>query len=141
MAMSTALTQLQDQIEIIRREAYQDGYDAAMQAVLAFVKRPGPTNAKLTVETSSAKASAKKTGPAAPVRHKELRGHNAVLVSDALKSLPNHTGRGADIRKAVKGKNLAFTSIRHALEQLQARGEVSLADDGKTWSYSAAHAG
>jgi hypothetical protein len=140
--MSSALTQLQDQIETIRREAYQTGYDAAMQAVLAFAtQQPGSTRAKPPAKARSAKVTAKKTIPGAPVRRRQSRGNNAALVSEALKSLPNHSGRGADIRKAVKGKNLAFTSIRHALVQLQARGEASLADDGKTWSYIPAHAG
>jgi len=37
----TALTQLQDQIEAIRREAYAEGYAAAMQAIRDFAGRPG----------------------------------------------------------------------------------------------------
>jgi hypothetical protein len=43
------------------------------------------------------------------------------------------------IRKALaaRGISMAYTSIRHALGQLQARGEASVADDGKTWSYTA----
>jgi hypothetical protein len=36
----TALTQLQDQIEAIRREAYAAGYAAAMQALREFAARP-----------------------------------------------------------------------------------------------------
>ena len=36
----TALTQLQDQLEAIRREAYDAGYAAAMQAIRDLVARP-----------------------------------------------------------------------------------------------------
>ena len=36
----TAMTQLQDQIEAIRREAYAAGYAAAMQAIRDFAARP-----------------------------------------------------------------------------------------------------
>jgi hypothetical protein len=36
----TALTQLQDQIEAIRREAFEAGYAAAMQAIRDFAVRP-----------------------------------------------------------------------------------------------------
>jgi hypothetical protein len=33
------------------------------------------------------------------------------------------------------GVSLAFTSIRHALDQLAERHEVAASDDGKTWRY------
>jgi hypothetical protein len=54
-------------------------------------------------------------------------------------ALPNRTGPAAAIKKALaaKGHDLAYTSIRHGLGQLQARGEVSVAADGRTWSYTA----
>jgi hypothetical protein len=54
-----------------------------------------------------------------------------------MTTLPNHSGPAAAIRKALaeKGINMPFTSIRHALGQLQARGEVSVS--GKTWTYTA----
>jgi hypothetical protein len=33
---------------------------------------------------------------------------------------------------------MAFTSIRHALGQLEARGEVERSADGKSWRYTGA---
>jgi hypothetical protein len=57
-----------------------------------------------------------------------------------LAGLPEHTGPAAAIRKALadNGITMAYTSIRHALGQLQARGAASVADDGKTWTYNPA---
>ena len=54
-------------------------------------------------------------------------------------ALPDRSGPAAAIKKVLseKGHDLAYTSIRHALGQLQARGEVSVAADGRTWSYTA----
>jgi hypothetical protein len=69
------------------------------------------------------------------------RGENGPLIEAALKSLPNHTGRAGDIRKAIKEQHeteLAFTSIRNALGQLQKDSRVTLDKDGKTWSLAAA---
>jgi hypothetical protein len=56
-----------------------------------------------------------------------------------MMALPDHSGPAAAIKKvlAEKGHDLAYTSIRHGLGQLQARGEVSVAADGRTWSYTA----
>jgi hypothetical protein len=56
-----------------------------------------------------------------------------------MMTLPDRTGPAAAIKKALaeKGHDLAYTSIRHGLGQLQARGEVSVAEDGRTWSYTA----
>ena len=156
---NNAVTQLQGQIESIRQEAYNDGYSAAMQAVLNFAKQPTvePQTRPATSRKSPAKASARRkmaTAPAAPQtaspkaetvsrapRQMGRRGENAPLIEEALKSLPNHTGRAGDIRKAIKEQHeteLAFTSIRNALGQLQKDSRVTLAEDGKTWSLAAA---
>jgi hypothetical protein len=53
--------------------------------------------------------------------------------------LPDHAGPAAAIKKALaeKGRDLPYTSIRHGLGQLQARREVSVAEDGRTWRYTA----
>ena len=156
---NNAVTQLQGQIESIRQEAYNDGYSAAMQAVLNFAKQPtvepqtrpatsrkspakAPSGRKVTPapaapQTASPKAE---TGSRAP-RQMGRRGENAPLIEEALKALPNHTGRAGDIRKAIKEQHeteLAFTSIRNALGQLQKDSRVTLAEDGKTWSLAAA---
>lgn len=156
---NNAVTQLQDQIESIRREAYNDGYSAAMQAVLSFAKQPTaePQTRAATSRKPPAKAPARRkvaTAPAAPQttspkaetvspapRQMGRRGENAPLIEEALRSLPNHTGRAGDIRKAIKEQHeteLSFTSIRNALDQLQKNSGVRLAEDGKTWSLATA---
>ena len=38
----TAMSQLEDQVELIRREAFAAGYAAAMQAVHGIASRPAP---------------------------------------------------------------------------------------------------
>jgi hypothetical protein len=154
---NSAVTQLQDQIEAIREAAYNEGYSAAMRAVLNFARQPAakPQTRSATTGKSSAKATASRkvtvapaaaqtsspkgeTASQAPTRMGR-RGENAPLIEAALKSLPNHTGRAGDIRTAIKKQHkteLAFTSIRNALGQLQKDSKVTLADDGKTWSLS-----
>ena len=156
---NSAVTQLQDQIETIRRDAYNEGYSAAMRAVLNFAKQPTaqPQTRSATTRKSPAKAPVRRkvaSAPAAPQaaspkaaaasrapRQMGRRGENAPLIEAALKSLPNQTGRAGDIRKAIKEQHeteLAFTSIRNALGQLQKDSRVTLAEDGKTWSLAAA---
>jgi hypothetical protein len=146
----TALNQLQDQIEAIRREAYEAGYAAAMQAVREFAGRPGGTAAPAkTPRPRAAKAAPPVTKPAprgrraaaarpAAASRRPQRGTNARLIAEVLKAMPSGTARPAEIRKALqsdKGVAMAFTSIRHALGQLATRNEVASDDDGKTWRY------
>ncbi|HWB48871.1 MAG TPA: hypothetical protein VG651_07150 [Stellaceae bacterium] len=147
---NTALTQLQDQIEAVRREAYEAGYAAAMQAVREFAGHPAGTAAPATAASGRTRPSAQpapaaKPGPrrrgaakAASSGTRPQRGTNARLIIEVLKAMPSGTARPADIRKALesdKGVSMAFTSIRHALGQLAARNEVAALDDGKTWRY------
>ena len=148
----TALTQLQDQIEAIRREAYQAGYAAAMQAIRDFAARP---SGMAIAKTANRPALRTNAAPAKPVGRRARsakaapaprrtgggrpqRGTNARLIVDVLKGLPSSTGRPADIRKALqsgKGVVMAFTSIRHALGQLEARRVVEQIADSKSWRH------
>lgn len=141
----TALTQLQEQIEAIRREAYDAGYAAAMQAIRDFAGRPATAPASLSRARTRTASPVEKTGRgrrAAPKpasrRQRPQRGANARLIVEVLKGMPSGTARPAEIRKALqqdKGVAMAFTSIRHALGQLAGRNEVAASDDGKTWRY------
>lgn len=158
----SAVTGLTDHIEAIRREAYNEGYAAAMRAVAEF---SGSGTAKSNANTvkatavkvasrkeSTAKAAAAKAATASqaaprqqrraqtkPTSRQTRRGDNAQHIAEAMMALPDHSGPAAAIKKALaeKGHDLAYTSIRHGLGQLQARGEVSVAADGRTWSYTA----
>jgi hypothetical protein len=153
----TAVTGLTEHIESIRREAYNEGYAAAMRAVVAF-STPGTTKPKATATktTTAIKASATKAttakattattaaplqrrrAQAKPAPRQTRRGDNARHIAEAMMALPDRTGPAATIKKALakKGHDLPYTSIRHGLGQLQARGQASLAADGKTWSYT-----
>jgi hypothetical protein len=146
----TALTRLQDQIEAIRREAYAAGYAAAMQAIRDFVARPSAGAASAParrgrppkVAVSAAPRRGRPRSAAAKprvTRSRPQRGTNARLIAEVLKALPASSGKPADIRAALvrdKGVTMAYTSIRHSLGQLQARGEVGADADGKTWRYT-----
>jgi predicted transcriptional regulator len=72
------------------------------------------------------------------------RDTNARLIAEVLMEWPSATARPADIRKALKsdkGVSLAFTSIRHGLDQLAKRHEVVASDDGRGWRYIGKEAG
>ncbi|HXP04601.1 MAG TPA: hypothetical protein VN808_10810 [Stellaceae bacterium] len=145
----TAVTQLQDQIEAIRREAYAAGYAAAMQAIRDFAARPGspaaparrgrPAKAATAAAPRRGRPPGPATKPRRAARRRPQRGTNARLIAEVLKALPSGSGRPADIRAALsrdKGVTMAYTSIRHSLGQLEARGEVSAGADGKSWRYT-----
>jgi len=161
----SALTQLQGQIEAIRREAYAAGYAAAMQVIQKAVSaapagataRPRapaakpaakPAPAARPVAAAKPAAVAKPAGAAKPARGRPARaparkaasrprrGNNAAMIEDILKAIAPRAARPAEIRTALqrdKGASVAFTSIRHALGQLEARQAIEQVGDSKTW--------
>jgi len=156
----TALNTLQDQIEAVRREAFAAGYAAAMQAVreLATKPAPGAETAGATPQRRRAgRPAAAPSAAAAPGRRQRQpraanppargrraaaqrpqRGTNARLVEDVLQSNAPRALRPAEIRTAIqrdKGVAIAFTSIRHALGQLEQRRVAEQVADSKTWRY------
>ena len=147
----SAVTELTDHIESIRQEAYNDGYAAAMRAVVEFsasgTAKPKAAVAKAPLtKTTSAKPITATAAPrrqrhtqAKPAARQTRRGDNARHIAEAMMTLRDHTGPAASIKKALAGKghDIPYTSIRHGLGQLQARGEASVAADGRTWSYAA----
>jgi hypothetical protein len=143
------MSQLEQQLEVIRKEAYDAGYAAAMQALREFAGRSPNTAAaavvsrgrKAATKPQSATAAKPKSTTVRKSRSKEptrpQRGSNALLITEVLKGAHGPT-RAADIRKALqrdKGVSIAFTSIRHALGQLAKRGEVKSSADHKEWRY------
>ena len=142
----SAVTELTAHIEFIRREAYNEGYAAAMQAVVEFstsgTAKPKATAARVTSAKPSAATTAaprrQRRAQAKPPTRQTRRGDNARHIAEALMTLPDHTGPAAAIKKALaeKGHDMAYTSIRHGLGQLQARGEASVAEDDRTWTYT-----
>jgi hypothetical protein len=146
----SAVTGLTEHIESIRREAYTEGYAAAMRVVVQFstsgTAQPKATATKTTATKTAAKSTIattaaprrQKRAQAKPVPRQARRGDNVRHIAEAMMALPDHGGPAAAIQKALAGMghNISYTSIRHGLGQLQARGEASVAADGKMWSYS-----
>jgi hypothetical protein len=150
----TALTQLQDQIEAVRREAFAAGYAAAMQSIREFTaKPPAATGGSAAAAPARPAATDRRRQPRAAAKAPERprrasgprpqRGSNARLVEEVLHSNAPRALRPAEIRTAIqrdKGVAMAFTSIRHALGQLEARRLAEQVADSKTWRYHAAGA-
>jgi len=155
----TALTQLQDQIEAVRREAFAAGYAAAMQSIRDFAAKsapgaePGaaaPPRRERAAEPAPSSPPSRRRQPRAaatpPQRPRRgpaprpQRGTNARLVEEVLQSNAPRALRPAEIRSAIrreKGVAIAFTSIRHALNQLEERRAAEQVADSKTWRYCA----
>jgi hypothetical protein len=148
----SALTQLQDQIEAVRREAFAAGYAAAMQSIRDVASQPAPGAAPVATRAPG-RPRQKRAAARAPQRasrapdKRPRRGTNAQLVEEVLQSNAPRALRPAEIRSALqrdKGTAMAFTSIRHALGQLEGRHTAEQVADSKTWRYrghSAAAAG
>src|SRR6266851_957654 len=125
----TAMSQLEDQVELIRREAFAAGYAAAMRAVHEIASRPAPQP-----QPAPSKAQARRARAESKPTAKRLeRGSNARFVEEALRARAPLAVRPAEIRAALqrdKGVSLAFTSIRHALGQLEAPKAVERDGNG-----------
>jgi hypothetical protein len=149
----SATTQLNEQIEAIRREAFAAGYAAAMQAVREATLKPAPgevprggrvTGRRKGVPPATPQPLPKPRGrprkgaPATPRERHVSRGGNAHLIEEMLQSIAPRAARPAEIRSTLqreKGVAIAFTSIRHALAQLATRGTVEHVADSKTWRH------
>jgi hypothetical protein len=144
----TAMTQLGEQIKIIRQDAYDAGYAAAMQAIREFVGSSSGTAATRPVRKSagtrrprksmtkarSRRSAATAKAPLRPLPSRLPRSSNALMVAEVLKGMRRST-RAADIRRALqrdKGVSISFPSIRHALDQLAQRGQVEVDPENET---------
>src|SRR5439155_23483925 len=82
--------------------------------------------------------------PRAPTRapgRRPQRGTNARLVEEVLQANAPRALPPAEIRRTLqrdKGVAMAFTSIRHALAQLEERHTAEQVADSKTWRYRGA---
>src|SRR4051812_23729905 len=153
----TAVTQLQQQMDEVRREAFAAGYAAAMQAIRDLASRSAPKNRTGTAAPSRRERGraqqgapaaqptrtrrARPNGAAAKVRRsaapRSQRGTNALIIEEILKGMAPSAVRPAEIRKALQdnGVTISFASIRHALGQLEARNAAEQVGDSKTWRY------
>jgi hypothetical protein len=88
----------------------------------------------LLEKLSARPARAPVEGSASGIR----RGTNARLVEEVLQEIAPRAVRPAEIRNALqrkKGVRMAFASVRHALEQLEARHAVEQVIESKTWRF------
>ena len=151
----TAVSELQQQIEEVRRGAFAAGYAAAMEAIREFTSRSatdaGPATARLRARGSARRKTAVarpaprrrtevRKGPSRTRRSaagRPLRGTNAQSIQEVLESSAPRALRPAEIRRALqdKGVEMAFTSIRHALGQLESRNAAEQVGNTKTWRH------
>ena len=152
-----AMTELQQQIEEVRREAYAAGYPAAMKAISDVASRPAPkagttaaaprrrgrgrvrqaATAAKPIRPRRARATATTTRRSANGRAQ--RGTNALIIEEILKAMAPSAVRPAKIRKALQdnGVAISFPSIHHALRQLEARNAAEQVGDSKSWRHRA----
>jgi hypothetical protein len=147
----TSVEELQQQIDAIRREAFQAGYAAAMEAVRVLASRSAPQPGEGAAASrrgsrgrSRSRASPRQGRRAATSRTRSRRrrperGANARMIEEILRDAAPRALAPAAIRKALqdKGVALAFTSIRHALGQLETRKAARQVGNSRTWRYSA----
>ena len=199
----TAMTELQQQIDAVRREAFAAGYAAAMEAVRELASRSAPGTGTATAapsrrgrppgrrrgrpraqqpaspaaarparrrRTTRRRARTATTGPATRTRatrrattrtrstartratagaagratrgrraggRRPQRGANAQIIGEILRSAAPRAIPPADIRRALqqRGVEMAFTSIRHALGQLQQRNAAEQVGNSNTWRH------
>src|SRR5207248_592879 len=166
----TAMTELQQQIEAVRREAFAAGYAAAMEAIRELTSRaapgtrtaaaapsrrgrgrgrararratsaaakPTPTRRRRTRTVRTARATTAAARPRRAASRRPQRGTNARMIGEILKAAAPRAVRPAEIRKALQdnGVAMAFTSIRHALGQLEKGNAAEQVGDSKTWRH------
>jgi len=144
-----AMTELQQQIEEVRREAFAAGYAAAMQVVsdatARLTPKPGNTGAAPsrrrarqmppTARRPGARGARQTGRTHPPADRRAQRGTNALMIEEILNAMAPSPVRPAEIRKALQdnGVAISFTGIRNALRQLEARSTAEQAGDGKSW--------
>jgi hypothetical protein len=149
-----ATTELQQQIEDVRREAYAAGYATAMQVIsdaasstaskaATAAAAPGRRGrGRVRQATPAAKPTRTRAtgGPAttrASADGRAQRGTNALIIEEILKAMAPSPVRPGEIRKALQdnGVAISFASIHHALRQLEARNAVEQVGDSKSWRH------
>jgi hypothetical protein len=123
-----AMTELQQQIEEVRREAYAAGYAAAMQVILDAASRPAPKagtaaaapgrrgrgrvrQAAPGVKPTRPRRTRATGGPArrgSSANGRAQRGTNALIIEEILKAMTPSGVRPAEIRKALQDNGVAI---------------------------------
>jgi len=110
------MTELQQRIDEVRRQAYAAGYTAAMQAILDATSRPAPkAGTTAAAPGRRGRGRVRQAAPAAkPTRRtratattrpsangRAQRGTNALIIEEILKAMAPSAVRPAEIRKAL----------------------------------------
>jgi len=149
----TAVSELQQQIEEVRREAFAAGYAAAMEAVRELASGAPVSAGAVTAQRGRRAGMGRKTrararrggerqgSPAKSRRSaatRPRRGGNAQTIEEILQAAAPRALRQVEIREALKDKGLevAFTSIRHALGQLERRNAAEQVGNTNSWRHS-----
>ena len=102
-------------------EGFQTGYKTAVRDLSAAAGVPTSPDSKVSTDYV----------PRPP------RGTNAKIVLEVLRSIAPRAAGPTEIIatvKRLKGIDMPFTSVRHAIEQLEKKkGEIEQVDDTKTW--------
>ena len=155
MAKTSAISELQQEIEDVRHEAFAAGYAAAMKAVRELASKPAPAAAAAPVRRRGRGGTARKSAAGEPSRGRRARargeasrprraaagrGGNSQVIDQILEAASPRALRQAEIRKALqeKGREVSFTSIRHTLSQLEARNRAEQIGDNKAWRHRGA---
>ena len=116
-----AMTEMQQRIEAVRRDAFAAGYAAAMQAIRDLASRSAPKDGTSPAAPSRrGRGRARQAAPAAqPTRsrrsrgagaapkvrrsaaHRSRRGTNALIIEKILRTMAPSAVRPAEIRKAL----------------------------------------
>jgi len=147
--LSAAMTDLQQQFEAVRQEAFTAGYATAMNEVKELTARATRDAGEAAVPSPNGRgrgrsprangfASPRATRTGRSPMHRSQRGTNALLVAEVLKSASPRPMRAAEIRRALQesGKTMSFPSIGYSLRQLAARNAARQVGASKTWRYS-----
>ena len=156
----TAVVDLQQQIETVRRDAFAAGYATAMKEIRALTTHATPNGDAAGQSRGERRITRTRQRALTPgllrrrrsaiglagdsavsARRRSLRrprrGTNAVLVSEVLKSAAPRALRQAEIRRALqdKGKTMSFPSIGYSLRQLVAQNTARQVGQTKTWRH------
>jgi hypothetical protein len=146
----TAMNQLEDQVELIRHEAYAAGYAAAMQAIREIAARPAPAEKRPTpaaptprgrlprqAQPAPRKAQARQTpADSKPAAKRPERGSNARVVEEVLRALAPQAVRPGEIRAALCATRVCLWPTRRSAmrwdswKAVKRLGRMGMADGG-----------
>src|SRR5229473_3328615 len=108
----TALSQLSDQVELIRREGYEAGYAAAMRVIHEIASRPTPAENRPAAQRGRPPRQSKPAprekqarqarADSKPAAKRPERGSNARFVEEVLRAFAPQAVRQGEIRAALQ---------------------------------------